>query len=164
VAIGELVNMDEKEWKKLGLHPLSAQALDILSLLANGFAPVDIVTYRAQYSYDDIKQAAREALAISGRIKKIGGDTRDNSTAKKGNPSKSAKYPRAGAAWTEREEQNLVAWYKAHVSTTEIARRFQRRRSAVLVKLYKMGIIPADYTPRLQRQIEEIESNERHDR
>jgi DNA-binding CsgD family transcriptional regulator len=141
--------IDLAEWKKLDLQPLSAEAADILALIANGFSPADIVAYRPQYHYEDVRAAAQEALAFDQRVREIDAAHGKAKTPSRNTPSISneerhakirQKYPRAYMSWSNEEERELINLFESNLSTKEIATQLQRQPSAIRSRLTKLGL------------------------
>jgi len=135
--------MKSSDWQKLGLEPLPSRTLEIMSLIARGFSYDDIVNYRPQLTYSDIRSAAEQVIELSERIASIQADIlRDQK--QKGIEAIKASYPRAYTPWTDEDINTLIVLHKQAVSVTKIAQRLERQETAVISKLFKMGLINED--------------------
>lgn len=113
----------------------------ILRQLADG---IDPVTGR-QFPPDSPYQQADVVRALYAAVEVM----ESRSTARK--PSEPAKprvvdpnRPKAGAAWTQEEEDAVVAAFKKGVPFAEIAATHGRTRGAVTARLVKLGLIKDD--------------------
>jgi DNA-binding NarL/FixJ family response regulator len=128
---------------------LSPNAAEILRLIADGFSYEDIVQYRPQYTYTDIRDAAAEALAI--RCEEAGTESAPKQRPMTDERLKHIrrKYPRAYMPWDKSEERELVALFKGGAAVKDIADKLQRQHGAIESRLRKLGLIEDDNTKRI---------------
>ncbi|MEC9379538.1 MAG: hypothetical protein VX528_11275 [Candidatus Latescibacterota bacterium] len=110
------------------MHPKSHQ---ILTLLSQGQTPESMSVLGQPVTWDDIAQAASEALRIAKpksayhhRLKAI-----------------KKKHKRAYAMWTEAEELKLMNMFQAGTPDREIGEALGRQPSAIQSRLRKLGLV-----------------------
>ncbi len=118
-----------EELGKLSVPAAEAtEARRILSKLAEGIDPISGQRFAADspYLHPEILAALKFALTMR--------DPRGH--------GRDMPY-RAGAGWTESERRELIAACKAGMSSTDMAEKFGRSRSAIRSELAKHGMAPA---------------------
>ena len=152
--------MKSSDWQKLGLEPLPSGTLEIMKLIARGFSYDDIVNYRPQLTYSDIRSAAEQVIELSERIASIQADiVRDQK--QKGIEAIKASYPRAYTPWTDEDIRVLAHMRSEKKRLREMSQRLKRERSAIVSKLYELGLITKDTYPYFRSYIAKIEQGKK---
>lgn len=114
---------------------LSADAVAILEMIADGYSYEQILGARPNLTYLDIFAAAQSALDVIGaadgryaeRLKKI-----------------REQHPRAYEKWTEEEEAALMQLVRDGRQVAEIAELLQRQKGAIGSRMVRLGLEQPD--------------------
>ncbi|MCL4251921.1 MAG: hypothetical protein KJ065_27465 [Anaerolineae bacterium] len=147
--------MKSSDWQKLGLEPLPSKTLEIMRLISEGFSYDDMVNYRPQWTYADIRSAAEQVIALSERIASIQVDIVRDQKRKQMDAIK-ATYPRAYTPWTDEDIRVLTQMRSEKKRLSEMSQHLKRERSAVVGKLYELGLITKDTYPYFKNYIAKI--------
>jgi hypothetical protein len=109
---------------------LSAKAMAILKLIAEGCSYSQIVDGHHRFSYRDIFAAAEEAL----RLNEPHSDYQQRMAETK------TKYPRAYEKWDAKEDAELRSMSIRGLSHQEMAIHFKRQPSAIRSRLEKIAV------------------------
>ena len=110
---------------------LSANARTVLKLIAEGHSYEQILKSNQSFTYLDIFDAAREAL----RLDEVEGSNYHHRLSEI-----RGRHPRAYEKWTPEEDERLTELFRAGTETRWIANDLQRRQSAVMNRLRKLGL------------------------
>ena len=109
---------------------LSAKAVAVLRLIADGQSYAQIVDGHPGLTYLDIFAAAEEAL----RLDETPSDYQARLAAIK------ARYPMAYQPWSAEDDEHLRAMHDAGEPISRMSEEFQRQPSAVRSRLRKFGL------------------------
>ena len=113
-------------------HRLSANARTILELIAEGHSYEQILKFNEMFTYLDIFNAASEALKL---------DAVESSDYHQRLSQVREAHPRAYEKWTPDEDTHLTELFNAGTKTNHIADELQRRPSAILSRLRRLGLV-----------------------
>ncbi len=104
------------------------RAKELLSVLADGINPLtgEVLPENDSCNQAEIVRALHTAVTELGKV-----------TEKKVKP----QPENAGKLWTEEEEKELRLAYQNGLKASEIAKRHKRTRSAIVVRLVRIGEI-----------------------
>ncbi|MCA9908397.1 MAG: hypothetical protein KC519_07090 [Anaerolineae bacterium] len=132
--------MKSSDWRKLGLEPLPSKTLAIMRLISEGFSYTDIINYRPQWTYADIRNAAEQVIVLNERIASIQADIVRVRKQKEIEAIR-VKYPRAYTSWTEEDIRVLIQMRSEKKRLSEMSQHLKRKEGAVISRLFKMGLI-----------------------
>ena len=108
---------------------MDATSLRILTLLAQGYTVDEILMYRSDWSYRDIRHAAESAL-----------QGMEQSSLKLRAEQVKSRYGNAYGKWSWEEELTLLKGYRAGLSVSQLARQLQRQPGAIRFRLERLGL------------------------
>lgn len=118
------------------------QSIDTVQSLANGVNPVtgELFPDHSPYNHPEIVRAlffCVQHMKQPPKVKKTVEQKQAENLAK-GQPKN------AGMPWTPELKTELATGFNAGVATTELARQFERSKSAIVSELIKQGLIDED--------------------
>lgn len=136
------------------LPALSGKATAILAMIASGNAYEQILRAYPDFTYNDIFDAADEALQFSEGRRVPSGEVHHEDKAYSVDAVRE-RFPRAYQAWDEQEEQQLRELINSGHTVAQIAGRLQRQRSAIRSRITRLGLTGM-LTPKEQERLARI--------
>jgi len=114
-------------------NKLSEKSQAILEAIAKGHTYEQILVQELTWTYNDIFQAAAEAIELAefaGTRKSYDEQLAEIKQA----------HPNAYQPWTSEEDARLVERFRSGASLKQLAREFQRQPSAIRSRLQKLNL------------------------
>ncbi len=108
------------------------RAIEVVEKLADGIDPVSGEKHGEDSPYQQA-DTVRALHTLLGAVKGVGAEQ-----VKKDGP------PKAGKAWSEAEEKEMVEMFDANVKVVDIATTLERTKGAIWARLEKVGRVSRD--------------------